>query len=336
MPELESSVAQPGDTGPAVMRSRRPPLWTRGWDATITLRSSRIGMVGFTIVAFWIAVALFAPFIERYDPNAQVVLPMPAGASLVDLPPGSFPSTTPYREKDPAIPGYIRPNAPPSSKAWLGTDDLGRDVFSRLVAGARPVFVIAPISILVGASIGILLGLMAGYFGQWVDEVLMRILDGLIAFPPILIFLLIVFSFGPSKLTVIAAIALGAVPGVARLARAMTLDIRNREYVNLARLRGESALWIMTREILPNAKGPIMIDLTLRMAYAIFSIATLGFLGLGLPPPTPDWGTNLAEARSFITQNSWAAIGPAFAIATLVVGLNLMADGIRQEGARYR
>lgn len=314
---------------------KRPPLRTRAWDATVTLRSSPIGMVGFAIVVFWIAVALLAPFIERHDPNAQVVLPMPTGASIIDLPPGAFPSTTPYSE-NPDVPGYILPNAQPSANAWLGTDDQGRDVFSRLVAGARPVFVIAPISILIGASIGILLGLMAGYFGKWVDEILMRILDGLIAFPPILIFLLIVFSFGPSKLTVVAAIALGAVPGVARLARAMTLDIRNREYVNLARLRGESALWIMTREILPNARGPIMIDLTLRMAYAIFSIATLGFLGLGLPPPTPDWGTNLAEARSFITQNSWSAIGPAVAIATLVVGLNLMADGIRHEGARYR
>jgi peptide/nickel transport system permease protein len=332
--ELELSTPQPS-TGPTVIHSRRASPLRRAWDATVTLRSSTIGMVGFAIVVFWIAVAVFAPFIERHDPNAQVVLPMPAGASIVDLPAGAFPASTPYRVH-PLIQGYILPNAQPSSKAWLGTDDVGRDVFSRLVAGARPVFVIAPISILIGATLGIFLGLAAGYFGRWTDEILMRILDGLIAFPPILIFLLIVFSFGPSKLTVIAAIALGAIPGVARLTRAMTLDIRNREYVNLARLRGESALWIMTREILPNARGPIMIDLALRIAYAIFAIATLGFLGLGLPPPTPDWGTNLAEARSFITQNSWSAIGPAVAIASLVVGLNLMADGIRHEMARYR
>jgi peptide/nickel transport system permease protein len=332
--EFELSAPQPS-IGPTVIRSRRASPLRRVWDATVTLRSSTIGMVGFAIVVFWIAVAMFAPFIERHDPNAQVVLPMPVGASLVDLPAGAFPASTPYRVH-PLIQGYILPNAQPSSKAWLGTDDVGRDVFSRLVAGARPVFVIAPISILIGATLGIFLGLAAGYFGKWIDEILMRILDGLIAFPPILIFLLIVFSFGPSKLTVIAAIALGAIPGVARLTRAMTLDIRNREYVNLARLRGESALWIMTREILPNARGPIMIDLALRIAYAIFAIATLGFLGLGLPPPTPDWGTNLAEARSFITQNSWSAIGPAVAIASLVVGLNLMADGIRHESARYR
>jgi len=300
------------------------------------LRSSRVGMVGFAIVAFWITVAVFAPFIQRHDPNAQVVLPVPADAGILDLPSGAFPSSEPFHAHNPTIMGYIQPNARPSSVAWLGTDDVGRDVFSRLVAGARPVFLIAPISIAVGAAIGILLGLTAGYFVGWIDEGLMRLLDGLIAFPPILIFLLIVFSFGPSKATVIAAIALGSVPGVARLARAMTLDLRNREYVKLARLRGETALWIMTREILPNAKGPIVIDLTLRIAYAIFAIATLGFLGLGLPPPTPDWGTNLAEARGFITQNPWAAIAPAVAIASLVVGLNLMADGIRQESSRYR
>jgi peptide/nickel transport system permease protein len=332
--ELETSPPEPAERE-AVVGARRASRLRRAWNATITLRSSAIGMVGFSIVVFWIGVAIFAPLIERHNPNAQLVLPMPRGASIIDLPSGAFPSSTPYRAK-PLIAGYILPNADPSSHAWLGTDDVGRDVFSRLVAGARPVFVIAPISILIGATIGIMLGLTAGYFGRWVDEVLMRILDGLIAFPPILIFLLIVFSFGPSKITVIAAIALGAIPGVARLARAMTLDIRNREYVNLARLRGESAMWIMTREILPNARGPIMIDLALRIAYAIFAIATLGFLGLGLPPPTPDWGTNLAEARSFITQNSWAAIGPAVAIASLVVGLNLMADGIRHESARYR
>jgi peptide/nickel transport system permease protein len=340
--EIETGLPRLGETGPAVIRSKRPPIWTRMWDSTVNLRSSVIGMVGFSMVAFWIIVAIFAPWIQRYDPNAQVTFPMPKGATILDLPPGSFPSDVPYKKDNPAtpqddsIPGYIHPNARPSSDAWLGTDDRGRDVFSRLVAGTRPVLTIAPISILIGATAGILLGLAAGYFGKWTDETLMRLLDAIIAFPTILIFLLIVSSFGPSRITVVCAIALAAVPGVARLARAMALDIRNRDYVASARLRGESSLWIMTREILPNAKGPILIDLTLRIAYAIFAIATLGFLGLGLPPTTPDWGTNLSQARSFITDNPWAAIGPAAAIASLVVGLNLMADGIRQEGMRYR
>ena len=340
--EPQTSSQAVVETGSSSIPSRRPPIWTRLWDATVNLRSSVVGMVGFSIVALWIIVAVFGPWIQRYDPNAQVIFPMPAGTTILDLPDGSFPSDRPVREDDPATPedesiqGYILQNAGPSSTAWLGTDDRGRDVYSRLVVGTRPVFVVAPISIAIGAAIGLLLGLAAGYLGKWTDEALMRVLDGLIAFPTILLYLLIVSSFGPSRLTVICAIAVGSVGGVARLARAMTLDIRNREYVASARLRGESALWIMTREILPNAKGPILIDLTLRIAYAIFAIATLGFLGLGLPPPTPDWGTNLAQARSFITENPWAAIGPAAAIASLVVGLNLMADGIRQESMRYR
>jgi peptide/nickel transport system permease protein len=339
--ELEGQVPPP-DAGPIPVRTGRPTPWRRVWNATINLRTSVIGMVGFSMVMFWVVVALFAPWLQRYEPNAQVVFELPAGQTILDMPPGSFPSGTPFRPDNPATPenerieGFIHANAKPSDAAWLGTDDRGRDVFSRLIAGTRPVLTIAPISILIGATIGILLGLAAGYFVGWTDEILMRILDALIAFPAILIFLLIVASFGPSRLTVVAAIALAAVPGVARLARAMTLDIRNREYVASARLRGESSLWIMTREILPNARGPIVIDMTLRIAYAIFAIATLGFLGLGLPPPTPDWGTNLAQARAFIQYNPWAAIGPAAAIATLVVGLNLMADGIRQESMRYR
>ena len=318
------------------------PWYRRLWDATIALRSSKIGMVGFTIVAFWTLVAIFGPQIARYDPNEQVVSPIPEGRSLLDLPEGAFPSTKPYREDNEATPedetilGYVLANSGPSSDAWLGTDDRGRDVFSRLVVGARQVMTIAPLSILVGAVIGILLGLAAGYYGKWIDEILMRLLDAIIAFPIIVVLVVIVSSIGASRATVIAAIAVASIPGVARLARSLTLDLRTRDYVEAARLRGENALYIMTREIFPNASGPIIIDLTLRVGYAVFAIATLGFLGLGLPPPTPDWGTMVAEARNFVTQNPSAALFPAAAIASLVVGLNLMADGIRQESARYR
>ena len=318
------------------------PWHRRAWDATIPLRSSRIGMVGFSIVLFWTLVAILGTSIARYAPNEQVVAPIPPGATILDLPGGAFPSTKPYRADDPATPedetilGYVRASSGPSSIAWLGTDDRGRDIYSRLVVGARQVMTIAPFSILIGAVIGILLGLAAGYYGGWIDEVLMRILDSIIAFPTIVVLLMIVSSIGASRATVIAAIAVASIPGVARLARSLTLDLRTREYVDAARLRGENALFIMVREIFPNASGPIIIDLTLRVGYAVFAIATLGFLGLGLPPPTPDWGTMVAEGRNFVTQNPWAALFPAAAIASLVVGLNLMADGIRQESARYR
>ena len=343
VPPLHAATepAVPG-TLPAPSGPQRTPWHRRAWDATIALRASRIGMVGFAIVVFWVLFAVLGPQIARYDPYEQVVTPMPPGTDLLDLPVGAFPSTKPYRADNPAtpedeeIPGLVRGSAPPSSEAWLGTDDRGRDTFTRLAHGARQVMVIAPASILLGAAIGILLGLAAGFYGGWIDEVLMRILDAIIAFPAIVVLLMIVSSIGASRVTVILAIAVAAVPGVARLARSLTLDLRGRDYVAAARLRGENALYIMVREIFPNASGPIVIDLTLRVGYAVFAIATLGFLGLGLPPPTPDWGTMVADARDFISRSPWAALFPAAAIASLVVGLNLMADGIRQESVRYR
>jgi peptide/nickel transport system permease protein len=334
------AVALPTGTVPAA--GVQMPWHKRLWEGTIALRSSRVGMVGFAIVAFWALVAILGPALARHDPGDQVVAPIPKGVTILDLPPGAFPSTKPYRADNPATPkdetilGYVRANSGPSSTAWLGTDDRGRDVYSRLVIGARQVMTIAPLSILLGAVIGILLGLAAGYYGGWIDEILMRILDAIIAFPIIVVLLLIVSSIGASRVTVITAIAVASIPGVARLARSLTLDLRTRDYVAAARLRGENAMYIMVREIFPNASGPIIIDLTLRVGYAVFAIATLGFLGLGLPPPTPDWGTMVAEGRNFVTTNAWAALFPATAIATLVVGLNLMADGIRQESARYR
>ncbi len=304
-----------GPSGP-----QRTPWYRRAWDATIVLRASRIGMVGFAIVAFWVLFALVGPQIAPHDPYEQVVTPMPPGTDLLELPAGSFPSTKPYRADDPAtpedetVPGVVRASAPPSSTAWLGTDDRGRDTFTRLAHGARQVMVIAPASILIGAAIGILLGLAAGFYGGWTDEILMRILDAIIAFPTIVALLVIVSSIGASRLTVVAAIAIGAIPGVARLARSLTLDLRTLDYVQAARLRGENALYIMVREIFPNASGPIIIDLTLRVGYAVFAIATLGFLGLGLPPPTPDWGTMVAEGRNFVAQNPWPALFPVFYI----------------------
>jgi peptide/nickel transport system permease protein len=332
-----AAALEPGLPLPALPAyARRPPWYGRLWASTIPLRASRIGLVGFTVVAFWVVVAIFGHQLARYDPNTPVVFPIPAGKSLLDLGQGTFPSSEPYVKNGQQLPGVVKINSSPSSDAWLGTDDRGRDIYTRLVEGARPVMTIAPLSILLGAVVGILLGLAAGYYGRWVDEILMRLLDMVIAFPSILIFLLILSSVGASKLTVVVAIAVGAIPGVARLARSMTLDIRTREYVAAARLRGENAFWIMVREIFPNASGPIIIDLTLRVGYAVFAIATLGFLGLGLPPPTPDWGTMVAQARVYVATDPTAAIFPALAISTLVVGLNLMADGIRQESARYR
>jgi len=181
------------------------------------------------------------------------------------------------------------------------------------------------------------LGLVSGYFGGWLDEGVMRLLDAMMAVPVILLFLIIMAALGASAVNVVIAITIVGTPGIARLVRSLTLDIRTREYIRAAETRGENPWHIMFMEILPNARGPIIIDAMLRVGYAIFAMGTLGFLGLGMPPPSPDWGSMVAKGREFILEGSpWASLWPSLAIASLVVGLNLLADGLREESMRYQ
>lgn len=272
-------------------------------DSLAVILSSRVAMVGLIIVIFWIAVALLAPVLAPYSPTAQ---------------------------NSRAV------NQPPSAQHLMGTDHLGRDILSRLMYGSRTILVLAPISVLAAVIVGTLLGLIGGYYGGLIDEVVMRILDAIMAFPTILLYLIIISAIGPSAVNVVIAITFVGAPGIARLVRSLTLDIRVRDYIAAARLRGESPWYIMFVEILPNARGPLIIDSMLRVGYAVFAIGTLGFLGLGLPPPTPDWGGMINEARKFIFVNPWGVLWPALAIASLVVGLNLFADGLREETTRYQ
>jgi peptide/nickel transport system permease protein len=191
--------------------------------------------------------------------------------------------------------------------------------------------------VLVALIAGSALGLIGGYKGGWIDEIVMRSLDAMMAIPVILLYLIIVSAIGASAVNVVIAIAIVGVPGIARLVRSLTLDIKTREYIRSAETRGESDWYIMFVEILPNTRGPIIIDAMLRVGYAIFAMGTLGFLGLGMPPPSPDWGSMVAKGRAFILMGSpWAALWPSIAIASLVVGLNLLADGIREESMRYQ
>jgi peptide/nickel transport system permease protein len=191
--------------------------------------------------------------------------------------------------------------------------------------------------VFVALLVGTTLGLVSGYHGGWLDEIVMRLLDAMMAVPIILLFLIIMSALGASALNVVIAITIVGTPGIARLVRSLTLDIRTRDYIRSAETRGENPWYIMFVEILPNARGPIIVDAMLRVGYAIFAMGTLGFLGLGMPPPSPDWGSMVAKGREFILAgNPWAALWPSMAIASLVVGLNLFADGLREESMRYQ
>ena len=281
------------------------------------LFSSKTALVGLVMVVFWFSVALFAPLVTSYGPMEQ---------------------------------DWKAPNQGPSTTHILGTDELGRDIWSRIVYGARIVLVILPVNdtfwlpggtavlgVFASLLLGSYLGLLSGYKGGWADEVIMRCLDAMMSVPVILLYLIIVAAIGASAVNVVFAVAIVGTPGVARLVRGLTLDIKTKDYVRAAETRGESALRIMFVEILPNAKGPIIIDAMLRVGYAIFAMGTLGFLGLGMPPPSPDWGSMVAKGREFILSGSpWASLWPSIAIASLVVGLNLLADGLREEMSRYQ
>jgi len=237
------------------------------------------------------------------------------------------PLVAPYGYSDQNLSERLQP---PSREHIIGTDQFGRDVFSRVLVGSRDIYLTAGSGALLAVLIGLAIGLIAGYFGGLVDEILMRLIDVLLAIPPLLLAMIVLFSLGSSRLNVVIVVGFLYIPMVSRVVRSVVLDLKTRQFVEAAKLRGETSLYIMFREILPSVLPPLAVEASMRFSYAIFLVASLGFLGLGVQPPSPDWGLMVGEARNFFSQAMWALFGPAGAVVILVVSVGFMSDGLRR------
>lgn len=237
------------------------------------------------------------------------------------------PVIAPFRY-DQVIQGAAR--HPPSSEFIFGADRLGRDVFSRVVWGARDIISLPLLTTILSVIFGTCLGLLIGYYGGWLDDIVSRALDSLLAIPALVLALVMLGTIGPSELGIVFVIVVLYTPIVARVVRSVTLNIRTYGFIEAAKLRGESTPYILFREILPGVLPALAVEGALRFSYAIFLTASLGFLGLGVQPPSPDWGRMVNEARSSFSQTPWALWAPAAAIALLIIGVNLLSDGLRR------
>jgi peptide/nickel transport system permease protein len=254
-------------------------------------------VVGLFIVVFWGGCALFGSHLVPLDPYADDL-----ENSLIG----------------------------PSAEHWFGTDQLGRDVFSRVIVGARDILTVAPLATILGTILGTALGLLTGYFRGFVDDAISRLVDAVLALPLVIIALLALVALGTSNVTVVVVIGVVFAPIIARTVRSAVLSERELDYVAAAKLRGENALYIMFVEILPNVIPPILVETTVRLGYAIFAVATLSFIGFGIQPPSPDWGLAISDSYGLINGGYWwTVLFDALAIASLVVGVNLVADGIQ-------
>lgn len=261
------------------------------------LRRYPATLIGFSIVAFFVLLAIFGPLIAPYKYSAQ---------------------------------NLSNRLKPASSEHWFGTDQFGRDIFSRILVGSRDVFAIAGSGTLTAVLLGLTLGLLSGYFGGLADEVIMRLMDVLLSIPPLLLAMIILGTVGSSRLNIVAVVGFLYIPMVSRVVRSVVLDIKTREFVEAAKMRGESNFYILFREILPNVLPPLAVEASMRFSYSIFLVASLGFLGLGVQPPSPDWGMMVSEARSFFNQAPWVLLYPAGTISLLVVGVAFTSDGLRR------
>ena len=260
------------------------------------------GAIGATILLFVIAVAVFGPLVAPHSPTQPLGVPLSG----------------------------------PSGASPLGTDYLGRDVLSRLLYGGRSVLGLAAAATILAYLLGLSIGLVAGYTRSLVDPMLMRSVDVMLCFPPLLFLLVLIAGAGSSVAVLIIGVALVQAPQVSRIVRTATLEVSVRGYVEAAVARGERAPAVLVREVLPNILGPVLVDAGLRFTYSILIIASVNFLGLGLQPPNSDWALMIGENRSYLAVNAWAVLAPAAMIAILTIGVNLTGDAVaRSLGRSY-
>jgi peptide/nickel transport system permease protein len=295
-----SAVASPVITPPRIRATQTRGSWVRRQQPwlQVLVRISRnpMGAFGLAVVLLMGLVASFAPIVAPYSPIAQH-----PGMEL----------------------------QPPSSQFWLGSDDLGRDLFSRILFGARVSFIVGIVATALGAAIGVSTGLLSGYIGGWVDSVIMRFYDALLAFPGIIIGIAVISILGPSTLNVAYALAIGGLPFFARLMRSSVLSERERDYVYAARCIGARDGRIMFLHVLPNTIAPLLVQLSLAMGFAVLAEAGLSFLGLGTQPPDPSWGTMLNDSRAYLREAPWYGLWPGVALTILLVALNYLSDALR-------
>lgn len=292
-PTTITDSPQPGP-GAETSQGPRASMWLLYWRRLLRRPAALIGLL---IFCFFLLLAAFGPYIAPHDYQAQ-----DAKARLLT----------------------------PTLQHPFGTDQFGRDIFSRIIVGTRNVFMLGGTGTILAVLFGTAIGLASGYAGGYWDEIVMRFLDVLLSFPSLLLALVLLGSVGPSNLNLVLVVAILYVPMIARVVRSMVLDLKTKEFVEAARVRGERRGYVLFREILPNSLPPLLVEASMRFSYSIFLVASLGFLGLGVQPPSPDWGLQINEARTFFDIAPWTLLFPAGTIAVLVVATSLMSDGLRQ------
>lgn len=315
----------------AVPLPKQPNILTRFFKPILLMRESPVGMIGMALVLFWVFVAIFAPLLAPFPPNALLQSTQPPGAEFI-ADATQMIGMLPASEVCDAIEGEA--GKVYCGTFWLGTDLTGRDIWSRIIWGARQVLIFAPLATLMAYLVGIPMGLWAGYSRGKVDTIFSFVSNVILSFPVLVLYVLVIALVGASAINIVAAVVFASAPGIFRIVRGLAMDLRAREYVFAAETRGEPLWYVLFLEILPNARGPLIVDAMLRLGYVIITIGTLGFLGLGLPPPDPDWGKMIAEGRSFLQVFPWIPLFPCLAISSAVLGFNLLADGLREVSLR--